>query len=893
MANNTSYGTGALQNNTSGINDTAIGAYSAYNNTDGSNNTAIGTNSSFFTTSGANNTSLGAGSLCNNTTGSLNTAIGSSALEGSLPVGSVGDKNTAIGVQALYSNMGDLNTALGAYAALGVTGGSFNTFLGSNSSTLNNISYNYSTAIGYGAIIDASNQIMMGGNASGSYPNVIIPGLANYVTYIPSSYDSDTLVPKQYVDQYVSGISINSPVVAISLTDVSGNYNASAPGSITAVTPNPLIIDGVTIQDGSGVLLNGQIDPSHNGVYTWSPGTSTLTRRAGLQNGDNAVAAYVFVRDGNTYAKTAWVQVNNPAIVGDSSLNFVEFYNFDYKLGRGLDAVNTGGVTYINVDTSLNFINFLDSNTSDPSANGTLALGTNTNNSIVIGPTGTSVPIQAQSIIQAQQGITGATGSFTNLTASQQISAPGGITGATGSFQNLTCQNGFINIGNGTSGGISIDGFGFLNVTGAQVTMNSNTMTLSSSNINQTGTPNNNVFLLSKFPSGITGATGSFTNLTASQQISAPGGITGATGSFNNLYVTNKAQFVQDISVNTLTIGLGTGNISSNTVVGVSSLKSNTTGTQDTAIGYNSLFNNTTGGENTAIGYQSLYNNTGGSYNTAIGNQALLFNSASEITAVGHQSLYTNTTGANNTAMGSLSLSNNSTGTSNTAIGYHSLMGNTTGSENTAIGKDSLKANTTGNNNAAFGYYSLYANTTGSDNLAIGSNSLFNNTTGSYNIGVGTTTLQNNSTGSQNTAIGYQSLEFNNGGYNTAIGYQSLYSNTDSSYNTAIGYRSLYSNTDGSYNTALGYQASLSGNYSNSTAIGAFAQPTSSNQIMLGGNIGGYPQVVAPGGITGATGSFNNLTLTNATLTSSGGSPSSNYLTISINGTNYYIALNS
>ena len=382
MVNNTKYGAGALQNNSAGINNTAIGAYAAFSNLDAGNNTAIGSNSSYYTTTGSNNTSLGAGSLCNNTTGSLNTAIGSSALEGPLPVGSVGNQNTAIGVQALYTNQGDQNTAIGAYSALGVTGGSYNTFLGTNTSTFNSATYSYSTAIGYGAIIDASNQIMMGGNASGSYPDVVIPGLANYTTYNPGSYNTDTLVPKQYVDQFVSGITIKGPVAAISLSDVSGTYSSVAPGSITSVTPNPLIIDGVTIQDGSGVLLNGQTDPSHNGVYTWSSDTSTLTRRAGLENGDSAVSAYVFVREGDTYAKTAWVQVNNPAIVGDSSLNFVEFYNFDYKLGRGLDAVNTGGLTYINVDTSLNFINFLDSNTSDPAANGTLALGTNTTNKI-------------------------------------------------------------------------------------------------------------------------------------------------------------------------------------------------------------------------------------------------------------------------------------------------------------------------------------------------------------------------------------------------------------------------------------------------------------------------------------------------------------------------------
>ena len=393
MVNNTKYGAGALQNNSAGINNTAIGAYAAFSNLDASNNTAIGSNSAYYTTNGSNNTSLGAGSLCNNSTGSLNTAIGSSALEGPLPVGSVGNQNTAVGVQALYSNQGNQNTAIGAYSALGVTGGSYNTFLGTNTSALpQNLSY--STAIGYGAVIDASNQIMMGGNASGSYPNVVVPGLANYTTYIPASYNSNTLVPKQYVDQFVSGLSIQGPVIAISTSNIAGTYNSSGVGSITGVS-NPLIIDGITIQDGSGVLLIAQTDPLHNGTYTWSPGTTTLTRRLGMQNGESAAAAYIFVKQGITYAKTAWVQTNNPAVVGTNNLNFIEFSSFDYELGRGLDVDNTGGLTTINVDTSLNFVNFLDSNTSISGANGTLAIGTFTSNKIAIGPTG-GIAIEAQ-----------------------------------------------------------------------------------------------------------------------------------------------------------------------------------------------------------------------------------------------------------------------------------------------------------------------------------------------------------------------------------------------------------------------------------------------------------------------------------------------------------------
>ena len=297
MANNTKYGLGSLENNSSGINNTAIGAYAAFSNLDASNNTAIGSNSSYYTTNGSNNTSLGAGSLSNNTTGSLNTAIGSSALEGSLPAGSVGNQNTAIGVQALYTNQGDQNTAVGAYSALGVTGGSYNTFLGTDTSTLNNISYNYSTAIGYGSTIDASNQIMMGGTGPNGYPNVIIPGEAFLPNFDIITVQNEQVVPKSYVDTVSQGLRPKGPVQAAT-TSTDGNIGTSfnlPAGTISGVS-NTLQLDNVLIFDGSAVLIKNQTDASANGIYIYNvsgvgPNTSNLSRSPVLPVGSDATGA--------------------------------------------------------------------------------------------------------------------------------------------------------------------------------------------------------------------------------------------------------------------------------------------------------------------------------------------------------------------------------------------------------------------------------------------------------------------------------------------------------------------------------------------------------------------------------------------------------------------------
>jgi hypothetical protein len=244
-----------------------------------------------------------------------------------------------------------------------------------------------------------------------------------------------------------------------------------------------------------------------------------------------------------------------------------------------------------------------------------------------------------------------------------------------------------------------------------------------------------------------------------------------------------------DSEINSLTIGRGAGNNTSNTVFGNSAFGNNTTGANNTAVGYNALYNNTTGSQNTATGFQSLYNNT------TVGNN----------TATGFQSLYSNTTGGNNIAVGFQSLYSNTTAGNNIAVGFQSLYSNTTGTQNNATGRQALYNNTTGNYNDSVGYQSLYSNTTGSSNTAVGHQSLYNNTTGASNIAVGFQSLYSNTEGDFNTAAGRQALRNNTTGeLNVSVGYQSLYNNTTGSNNTATGFAAGDIITTGSRNVIIG-----------------------------------------------------------------------------------------
>jgi len=123
---NTSLGTGALVNNTTGVNNTAIGNNALFFNTTGSNNTATGVDALVFNSTGGNNTATGLNALTSNTTG---------------------DNNTASGFGALFNNTtGDSNTAIG------------------HSATVSARNLTNATAIGAGATVNASNKVRLGSN---------------------------------------------------------------------------------------------------------------------------------------------------------------------------------------------------------------------------------------------------------------------------------------------------------------------------------------------------------------------------------------------------------------------------------------------------------------------------------------------------------------------------------------------------------------------------------------------------------------------------------------------------------------------------------------------------------------------------------------------------------
>ncbi len=139
---------------------------------------------------------------------------------------------------------------------------------------------------------------------------------------------------------------------------------------------------------------------------------------------------------------------------------------------------------------------------------------------------------------------------------------------------------------------------------------------------------------------------------------------------------TTDAGFRLDVNgtarINTLTVGLGGGQQSTNTAVGVTALNANTTGVSNTAIGFEALLLNSTASGNTALGRRALRATTGAS-NIAIGNGAMENNTSGVANiGIGEGAGNVNTTGGSNIFIGNWSSGVVNNGVNRTWIGNSS-----------------------------------------------------------------------------------------------------------------------------------------------------------------------------------------------------------------------------
>ena len=209
--------------------------------------------------------------------------------------------------------------------------------------------------------------------------------------------------------------------------------------------------------------------------------------------------------------------------------------------------------------------------------------------------------------------------------------------------------------------------------------------------------------------------------------------------------------------------------------------------------------------------------------------------SAVDNTGIGYNSLQSLTTGDFNVCIGGNSGDSISSGNYNVSCGFNSLINNNSNA-NVAIGFESLKT-FTGSNTTSCGYQALRDLSSGTVCTAYGASACALTSTADAVSGYGFLSL-NRCNGSHNSSFGYfTDRELTTGTANCTFG--SISGCTNSSYNaqsanSCFGY--YIQTSGGSFNSYFGYYANSSspGAYNYSTAIGAFATPTASNQIKLG-----------------------------------------------------------
>ncbi len=190
-------GTAAGNFTLTGSSNIGIGTNAMQSLTNGIQNVAVGSRAMELNTSGQRNSAFGMESLNNNTTGGLNTALGHNTLF----FNQTGFNNTAVGYQALLNTTGSDNVAVGQNAGSALlananTTGSGNTFIGTRSGSGVAAQLTNATALGFEALVSASNALVLGGTGA----NAVSVGIGTETPQATLDVTSDggtILVPRK------------------------------------------------------------------------------------------------------------------------------------------------------------------------------------------------------------------------------------------------------------------------------------------------------------------------------------------------------------------------------------------------------------------------------------------------------------------------------------------------------------------------------------------------------------------------------------------------------------------------------------------------------------------------------------------------------------------------
>ena len=185
------------------------------------------------------------------------------------------------------------------------------------------------------------------------------------VVKVPSGYDqragfdTDSLVPKSYVDAIAEGLHVHASVKAATTQTlalesgdtVTYDNGSSGVGATLTLSTGISTLDGYTLVNGDRILVKDESTQAHNGIYVRTSAT-VLTRATDFDTvAEVASGDFLFVENGTANGSNGYVQTETTVAIGTSAINFEQFSGAG-QIVDGAALSKTGNQLDVEVDGS-------------------------------------------------------------------------------------------------------------------------------------------------------------------------------------------------------------------------------------------------------------------------------------------------------------------------------------------------------------------------------------------------------------------------------------------------------------------------------------------------------------------------------------------------------------
>src|SRR6056300_80756 len=185
------------------------------------------------------------------------------------------------------------------------------------------------------------------------------------VVKVPSGYDqragfdTDSLVPKSYVDAIAEGLHVHASTKAATTQTlalesgdtVTYNNGTLGVGATLTLSTGISTLDGYTLVDGDRILIKNESNQAHNGIYVRTSAT-VLTRSDDFDTTTEVASGdFLFVENGTSNGSNGYVQTETTTTIGTSAINFEQFSGAG-QIDAGAALSKTGNQLNVEVDDS-------------------------------------------------------------------------------------------------------------------------------------------------------------------------------------------------------------------------------------------------------------------------------------------------------------------------------------------------------------------------------------------------------------------------------------------------------------------------------------------------------------------------------------------------------------